>query len=440
MTVSDLSQRVSMNNKVLEVIEKIARNGLCTGCGTCVGICPSDALKMVRFNSNGCYFPQLDNERCNNCGLCLRVCPGYSVDFKTLNLDIFGREPEDILIGNYQSCYLGHATEDNIRYNASSGGVITALLIFALEKGIIDGALVTRMRKDQPLEPEPFIARTREEIIEASKSKYCPVPANVALKKILNSKRAEKFAVVGLPCHIQGLRKAESVHKGLKEKIVLHLGIFCSHNDTFLQTEFLLNNLGLRAQDIAKIDYRGEGWPGMMSILLKNGRKLSLPYSEMISFHKLWFYALPRCALCCDLTAELADVSCGDPWLPEVMANEKIGKSIVICRTKVGKAICIEAVRNGYIEIEELDPNKVKQSGDMMKTKKRDIKVRFSVRRLFNKPIPVYNTVLLQPGSINYLRGVLVYLNVWISSKRYMRRFINPLSRIELGLLSLKKG
>jgi coenzyme F420 hydrogenase subunit beta len=47
---------------------------------------------------------------------------------------------------------------------------------FALEEGIIDGALVTRMKKDRPLEPEPFIARTREEIIEASKSKYCGVP------------------------------------------------------------------------------------------------------------------------------------------------------------------------------------------------------------------------------------------------------------------------
>jgi coenzyme F420 hydrogenase subunit beta len=440
MTVSDLSQKVSMNNKVLEVIKRIARNGLCTGCGTCVGICPGDALKMVRFNSNGGHFPQLNNERCDNCGLCLRVCPGHSVDFKTLNLDIFGSEPEDILIGNYQSCYLGHAIDDNIRYNAASGGVITALLLFALEKGIIDGALVTRMRKDQPLEPEPFIARTREEITEASKSKYCPVPANIALKEILASKEGTKFAVVGLPCHIHGIRKAESTNKRLKEKIVLHLGIFCSHNDTFWRTEFLLDNLGLKDHDIAALNYRGEGWPGMMSILLKNGRKILVPYSEMISSHTLWFYALPRCALCCDLTSELADVSCGDAWLPEVMANEKIGKSIVICRTKIGKAICTEAVRNGYIEIQELDPNKVKQSSNMMETKKRDIKVRFFLRTLFNRPTPVYNTALLQPGPINYLRGVLVYFNIWISSIRYLRRFVNPLSCRELGLLSLKKG
>lgn len=430
-----MSQKIFMNKEVVETIEEIARNGLCTGCGTCVGICPYEAIEMVKNNSNGCYFPQLDNERCKYCGLCLRVCPGHSVDFKALNLNIFGKEPEDILIGNYQGCYLGHATDDEIRYNAASGGVVTALLLFALERGIINGALVTRMNKDRPLEPEPFIARTKEEIIEASKSKYCPVPANIALKELLNSKEGEKFAVVGLPCHIHGVRKAESINEKLKEKIVFHVGIFCSHNDTFWQTEFLLNKLGLREQDIAKIDYRGQGWPGMMSILLKNGRKISVPYSEVTSLHGLWLHALPRCTLCCDLTAELADVSCGDAWLPEVIANEKMGKSIVISRTKMGEAICLEAVQNGYIEIEELDPYKVKQSGDMMKTKKKDINVRFFLRRLFNKPNPIYNTILLKPGVTNYLRGTLVYLNVWLSSRRYLRRFIGPLSYLERGLI-----
>jgi len=79
---------------------------------------------------------------------------------------------------------------------------VTALFIFALEKGLIDGALVTGMKKDKPLEPEPFIARTREKIISARGSKYCSVPANIALKEILKAKEEERFAVVGLPCHI----------------------------------------------------------------------------------------------------------------------------------------------------------------------------------------------------------------------------------------------
>ena len=53
-----------------------------------------------------------------------------------------------------------------------------------------------------------------------------------------------------------------------------------------------------------------------------------------------------------------------------------------------------------------------------------------------NKVIPTYNTTLLQLGPTNYLRGALVYLNAEVSSKRYLRRFIGRLARIELGLIS----
>ena len=423
-------------DKEAETIEKVAGDGLCTGCGTCVGICPEDAIRMVLQEREGFYIPRINEEKCIGCGTCYKVCAGHAVDFKALSRDVFGKVPEDVLIGHYQSCYLGHATDDDLRYNAASGGVITALLLFALDKGIIDGALVVRMKKDRPLEPEPFIARTRKEIIEASKSKYCPVSANIALKEILNSKEGERFAVVGLPCHIQGVRKAENVNKKLREKIVLHIGIFCSHSDTFWQTEFLLSKLGLKEEDIARIDYRGEGWPGRMSLLLKDGRKVSVPFSEAISLHNLWIHALPRCLLCCDPTSELADISCGDPWLPEVLANEKTGKSIIISRTEIGEMLCSKATRNGYVGIERTSSGKVKQSGNMMQTKKKDVKVRFLIHRMFNKPVPVYSTTLLRLGSINYLRAVIVHFNAWISSKTYLRRFISPLSRLELGLAS----
>jgi len=429
---------MNSDKEAVETIEQIARNDLCTGCGTCVAMCPKEAIEMRIDERRGIYVPKINEEKCNSCGLCHRVCPGHSVDFKALNVDIFGNEPEDVLIGNYQGCYLGHATDDNIRYNAASGGVVTALLLFALEKGIIDGALVTKMGEENPLVPQPFIARTKQEIISACKSKYCPVPANMALREIL--KEDGRFAVVGLPCHIQGVRKAELANKELKEKVVLHVGIFCSHCDTFRQTEFMLKKLGLKDEDIAKIDYRGEGWPGMMSVLLKNGKNVSVPYSEATSLHGLWLHALLRCAFCCDLTAELADVSCGDAWLPEVLTNEKMGKSIVIHRTKIGEALCIEAVQKGYIEMKKTSSFKVKQSGDMMQSKKRDIKARFFIQSLFNKAIPTYNTTLLRPRPVNYLRGALVYFNAWTSSKRYLRRFIGPLSRIELLLLSCSRG
>jgi coenzyme F420 hydrogenase subunit beta len=89
-----------------------------------------------------------------------------------------------------------------------------------------------------------------------------------------------------------------------------------------------------------------------------------------MTLHNLWFNAVPRCLLCCDLTSELADISCGDPWIPEVTANETIGRSLIISRSKSSEHICQNACNTNYVDFKDISQNKVKQSSDMMRTKK----------------------------------------------------------------------
>ena len=399
---------------------QVVKSELCIGCGTCIALCPNDALELTINENKGIHIPKLDEERCNNCGICYKVCPGHEVDFKGLNLAMFGKEPEDVLIGNYLNCYIGHATDYDIQYNSASGGLITQLLIFALEEGIIDGALVTRMKKDKPLEPEPFIARTKEEIIEASKSKYCPVPANIALKEILDSKEGERFAVVGLPCHIHGIRKAEMFNKKLKEKIVLHFGIFCSNNRNFLGTEFILQRIGIRKEDVIKLDYRGEGWPGGMSITLKNGNKKFIKLGEYYRPFGLHFFTHLRCTLCIDGTCELADISFGDAWLPE-LADNKIGVSIIISRSKIGNEILQSAISKKKIELNETSSDKVVQSQFGVILKKKAFRAHiFSFKMLGKEKVPIYNSELLKSKLTAYLIAIWHYLAIYTSSKRYL--------------------
>ena len=138
--------------------------------------------------------------------------------------------------------------------------LVTQVLLYALENSIIDGVLVTKMNKKNPLHPEVFIAKKKSDIISASKSKYCPVPLNSALKEISESKG--KFAVVGLPCHIQGLRKAIRVNPLLKERITLFLGLMCSYNRNFYATQYLLDALKINPEKVQSLEYRGRGYPG----------------------------------------------------------------------------------------------------------------------------------------------------------------------------------
>ena len=403
-----------------KTISTVVKHDLCTGCGTCIALCPEKAIKLRINEKKGFYVPKINEEKCNNCGICYEVCPGHEVDFKELNLEIFGKEPEDILIGNYLNCYVGHSTDYDIRYNSASGGLVTQLLIFALEEGIIDGALVTRMKKDNPLEPGPFIARTKEEIIEASKSKYCPVPANIALKEILESKEGEKFAVVGLPCHIHGIRKAEQINKKLKEKIVLHIGIVCNHTPTFLATEFILKKMKIKKDDVTKLDYRGEGWPGGMKITTKEGNKIFVPYFSSgywgIVFNSFFFPT--RCTLCSDKICELSDVSFADAWMPELMKNDNVGTSLTISRNKIFEEFLNKAALKGKIELKKVSEKVALQSQGLYAVKKQ-LKARVRILRIFGKKIPVYHQDLLNPSFSDYLHALSFYSKNYFLSKRY---------------------
>lgn len=399
-------------------IAQVVKDELCTGCGTCIALCPEEAIKLTIDEKKGIYIPELDEKKCDGCGICHKVCPGHEVDFKQLNLEIFGKEPEDIIIGNHLNCYFGHATDYNIRYNSASGGFITQLLIFALEEGIIDGALVTRMKKDNPLEPEPFIARTREEIIEASKSKYCPVPANIALKEILKSEDSERFAVVGVPCHVHGIRKAEIVNKNLKQKIVLHLGIWCSTTCNFLGTEFVLKRLGVSKEEVRELDYRGEGWPGGLSVQLKNGEKRFIPIGGYWDTNFSSFRP-SRCRLCSDSIAEFADISFGDYRGQDAYSKEKIGNSGIISRTSISENILQRMLSKQKIEIWRISSSDVATSQDYFYSKK-NVKAVFNLFGFLGKNIPIYNQELLKPSLITYLLEISLHLRTLLASRRYL--------------------
>ena len=92
-------------------------------------------------------------------------------------------------VGKFKNTYLAYSSDKDIRKAGQSGGVISSLLIYALEKKIINGAIVTRWSKDNPLKPEMFVATSKDEILQATKSKYCPV----STEKIFKEKKQRKL-------------------------------------------------------------------------------------------------------------------------------------------------------------------------------------------------------------------------------------------------------
>jgi ferredoxin len=45
----------------------------CDVCGTCVSVCPTDAIRVREFSVS------IDPKICVKCGNCLRVCPMHAI-------------------------------------------------------------------------------------------------------------------------------------------------------------------------------------------------------------------------------------------------------------------------------------------------------------------------------------------------------------------------
>lgn len=391
-------------------IRTVVNKNLCMGCGTCVSVCPTAAVDLKKEEF---FKPYINIKKCNDCGTCLKICPGIKVNYSELNNKIFSKEPKDVLIGNCEGCFVGHSNDYKIRFDSSSGGVIASLLIYLLEKNIIDGALVTRFKEDNPLEPEPFIARTKEEIIIASKSKYCPVPVNKALKEILS--RDGKFAYVGLPCHINGLRKMELTNERLRTKIIFHFGLFCGLVRNFSATRRLILKMGINIDDIKSLEYRGRGWPGHMTIVLKNKATYSVPYEFFYPFLSN-VYILNRCLLCSDLTAELADISFGDAWfLKRTASKDNTGETAILVRNNLSMQLIQNAVKEKYIDLLPIHQIKGRELTGFI-IKKRQLKARIVLHKLFFRDVPeIIGQDLINPTIKDYLSMLKLYLTraVW---------------------------
>lgn len=335
-------------------IESVVEGGLCVGCGTCSAACPVGAIEMVIAEQTGRYRPSVNTEKCTRCGVCLAVCPGPGIDLGSGIGGLSTGAKRDALLGEYRQCYLGYSTDPVLRRNSSSGGLATQLLVFALDRGLIGGALVTRMGSDNALLPEPFIATTADEIAAAAGSKLCPVPANAGLGNWIRC-LDRKIAVVGLPCQMHAIRKLERTRPEVAKHVAFRLGIFCSGVPSFWATRYVLRRHGVKKEALTGLAYRGMGWPGSMCLRL-GARDLRIPFIEYRKSGFSQYFSSVRCGTCIDQSAELADVSLGDAWSRlGKCTGEEDGMSFIVCRTAAGDQLLQEALREGHIHLEDVD-------------------------------------------------------------------------------------
>lgn len=311
----------------------------CTFCGTCVALCPVQALQ-----TNGERIVLTGD--CIDCGTCYRVCPGRELDLPALALQTFGRPSADPLLGRYKDIYAGRATDRKVRMRASSGGVVSAILHRLLRTGELEGALVVGAHESEPWRTQARLVRSLEDLAETAGSRYALVPLNVQLRQLRNEKGS--WAAVGLPCHIHGLRKAVNLADFPQERIKLAIGLFCGFNLSLEGTRYLVGRLGIPLEQVAGLRYRQGPWPGGFYIWSREGQRRFVWKHDYGYLNPM--YVPRRCLLCPDLTNELADISVGDNWLEEFSG----GWSTLIARSAAGESVIQAMGDSGQLELKAL--------------------------------------------------------------------------------------
>ncbi len=343
--------------------------GLCTMCGLCVAVCPTGNLALTQSRAD----PYIAfGETCNDCGMCRDICPAKDVPLKELDNFLFGRERDfkKELLGITRACYQANATDPEIRSKGTSGGVVTALLVYALEKKLISAANVVVMDKKQPWKAVPVLATTREEIICSSQSKYVIVPVNAGLVDPEIKKLSGTVGCVGLACHVHGLRKLQFGYPDhfLGKKVGFIIGVACATNRPMSVNEYVMKKqFGLKCLDeIKNLSYRkGKAAAAYGEIIKVDG--------EVLQANKYYKYKYPRhlaagrCMLCWDWGAELADVSVSDFFGPAAPGSDvHSGASTLMVRTQSGEQLVNGAVEKGYIKVYPTPAEPVLRSSGLM--------------------------------------------------------------------------
>ena len=130
--------------------------------------------------------------------------------------------------------------------------------------------LAVGLDAENPLRAVGVVCRTPHEVAACRGSKYNVVPVNSLLRHVLDE--PGRYILVGLPCHIQGLRLAQRRSRRLRERVVLSLGIFCGLTNEPRATEVAALQAGIDPDELAGVSYRGPGWPGGMRLQARDGR------------------------------------------------------------------------------------------------------------------------------------------------------------------------
>ena len=311
------------------LIDRVINQGICIRCGACVGLCP--------------YFAYFDGkvavmDRCNaDTWRCLQLCPRAGYEGTELE-KIENKSTGTGEIGTVRNIIMARATDEETVEKSQYGGVVSAMIIYALEKGHINSAVLTDAGNN--LSPGGILAQNKTDVLNCSGSRYSGSGGLSVLNKAISGGES-RLGVVGLPCQMEALARMRLMKPDGEERsscIELKIGLFCTWAIDYRQLEAFLKREEIEGP-VKKYDIPPP--PSEKFKLQTKKGWIDFPLSDIREF------VLKGCVLCQDMTAEWADISIGT-------VEGRDGWNTVVVRTDVGSQIVDAAIKHGWLETDHL--------------------------------------------------------------------------------------
>lgn len=351
-----------------DMMNDVVEAGSCCECGSCVLVCPHNVIDYInnkpkQIAKAGNAFDFCGISEGVGCDVCAAVCPRlWPREIHFRDAVFKDRRPYEDIFGVYRNIFVARTRREDLKERVQDGGIVTALLAWALEQGEIDGAVVSAVgEEDDPCFPTPKVATTVAEIKQSGGSWYTYCPNNLALREV-QERDLKQAGFVGVPCQITPLRKMEYVDpaflvsekkrekpitrqrgflRGFAERVKFNIGLFCTEVFTAeLMTERIEKEMGIPLGEVSKFNVKGE-----VLIHKKDGSVASIPLADAMRD-----YQRPECQHCADFSAELADISCGGVGTDQ--------STIVVIRTQKGEQIWRDFETAGDVEVMPIEDNK----------------------------------------------------------------------------------
>lgn len=286
--------------------------------------------------------------------------------------------------------YIGYSAIEEIRFQATSGGIGTSVIKMLFEKELIQTSVTFYFDKIKSKYVPKLIYNFDEYNICGSI--YHEIDL-IGFFKHNISKIKGNFACFSLPCQARAIRSI--IQKAGHECYII--GLTCSSQQTFEATSYLLRRSNISL--IKKIQYRGNGWPSGIVIESEDNKKFFFDNNNSIwtkIFHSRLFIR-PKCFKCQNTLNVFADITLADPWLKEYVCSEKIGQTIVIVNNHIGSNLIQNALSFGYVKLKTIPMDMVYKSQMGTIKRKESYKLNSCLVRKFYRLLqkPIFRKIVL---------------------------------------------